>query len=164
MSLDVSTAPGVTLRLRTAEDMPFLAAVYASTRLEELARTGWPKTQIDTFLASQSAAQEAHYAQHYPGCAFYVIAHEADRCGRLYLDTWPSEVRIVDISLLPAHRGHGIGTKLLEAIIAYATSLGREVSIHVEFENPALRLYDRLGFERIEERGVYYLMRRKAAQ
>lgn len=164
MPLDVSTAAGVTLRPRTAEDAALLREVYASTRLEELAHVGWTRAQIDAFLASQFAAQDAHYTQHYTSCAFYVIEREGTPCGRLYLDTWQDEVRIVDISLLPAHRGTGLGTKLLEAIIAYATSIAKDVSIHVEIENPARRLYERLGFERIEEHGVYLLMRRKTAQ
>jgi hypothetical protein len=40
-------------------DLPFLGRLYASTRLEELAVTGWPQEQIDAFLAQQFEAQHA---------------------------------------------------------------------------------------------------------
>lgn len=160
MELDLQSLPGVMLRPRTEADRSFLAEVYASTRLEELARTGWPKAQIDAFLASQFAAQDAHYTKHFTSCSFYVVEKDGQRAGRLYLDTWPAEVRVVDIALLPPYRGQGLGTKLFRAIIAYADSVGLPVSIHVEQENPALRLYERLGFEHIERNGIYILMRR----
>lgn len=158
--LDVSTVEGVSLRLRTPADRAFLFDVYASTRHEELASTGWSREQIDRFLAFQADAQDQHYTRNYTSCRFYVIEHEGTAVGRLYLDTWPSEVRIVDISLLPAHRGLGLGTKILRAIIAYATAERLPVSIHVEQANPARRLYERLAFHIIEERGAHFLMKR----
>ena len=80
--------------------------------------------------------------------------------GRLYVDRWPREVRIVDISLLPEHRGRGLGGALLAAVFAEADAAGKPVSIHVERFNPALRLYTRLGFAFREDKGVYLLLQR----
>ncbi len=81
---------------------------------------------------------------------------DGERAGRLYVDRWPEETRIVDVALLPEWRGRGVGRELVEAIQAE----GREVSIHVERFNPAQRLYVRLGFEVAEDAGpVYVLMR-----
>jgi ribosomal protein S18 acetylase RimI-like enzyme len=91
---------------------------------------------------------------------FAIIQHAGEAAGRLYLARWASEYRIVDIALLPAFRGRGLGTAILNVIIAEATGHGLPVSIHVERFNPALRLYERLGFEFVSEYGVYYLMRR----
>ncbi|HEX6939117.1 MAG TPA: GNAT family N-acetyltransferase, partial [Longimicrobiales bacterium] len=65
-----------------------------------------------------------------------------------------------DIALLPEHRGRGIGTALLEALIAEADAAGKPVSIHVEQYNPARRLYARLGFREVEDLGVYVFMER----
>jgi len=160
MLLDVSKVAGLGLRPRTSDDRSFLASVYASTRADELARTNWDEAQVAAFLDFQFDAQDRHYTTNYPTCAFYVIEHDGTPCGRLYLDLWPSEARVVDISLLPRYRGRGIGSQLLEGIIAQAARHGVPVSIHVERENPALRLYERLGFEVIEEKGVHLLMRR----
>jgi ribosomal protein S18 acetylase RimI-like enzyme len=160
MLLDVSKVAGMTLRPRTPDDTAFLASVYASTRADELATTNWDAGQIAAFLSFQFNAQDHHYTTHYPTCAFYVIEHEGAPCGRLYVDLWSTEARIVEITLLPQYRKLGLGSQLLQAIIAQATRHGVPVSIHVERENPALRLYERLGFEKIEEKGVHFLMRR----
>lgn len=79
--------------------------------------------------------------------------------GRLYVARWPAEIRIVDISLLPEHRGHGIGTALLGDLTAEAAAAGTPLTIHVERFNPALRLYQRLGFVAVGDAGVYLLLR-----
>ncbi len=127
-------------------DLPFAAAVYASTRQEELAPTGWPQPMIDAFLAQQHAAQHAHYTAHYPGIQRYAIQRAGDDIGRLYLYEGATDLRIVDIALLPEARGGGIGAALLADVIAYAQARGLAASIHVEQQNPARRLYLRLGF------------------
>ncbi len=80
--------------------------------------------------------------------------------GRLYVARWEDEIRIVDIALLPEHRGNGLGTALLRELIEEADAAGKPLSIHVEQNNPARPLYDRLGFEEAGEFGVYVLMRR----
>jgi GNAT superfamily N-acetyltransferase len=138
--------------------MGFLCHVYTSTREEELAITGWSAVQMEAFLMMQFKAQHAHYQEHYPGAAFQVILREGQPIGRLYLDRWPTELRIVDIALLPKYRGQGIGTTILEAILSEGQRLGLPVSIHVERFNTAIRLYTRLGFRQIEDKGVHYLM------
>ena len=69
--------------------------------------------------------------------------------GRIYLFCTGTDIRIIDISLLPERRGGGLGTALLTAVITEATASGHSVSIHVEHFNPARRLYERLGFREI---------------
>jgi ribosomal protein S18 acetylase RimI-like enzyme len=65
----------------------------------------------------------------------------------------------VDIALLPAFRNQGLGGSLITAVQKMASEEGLlTVSIHVECSNPALRLYERLGFRLVETRGVYYLL------
>jgi ribosomal protein S18 acetylase RimI-like enzyme len=76
----------------------------------------------------------------------------------LYLDYWPEEIRVVDIALLSHARGQGIGTRILQAIFAESARMGLPVRIHVEMFNPALELYQRLGFVPVDQHGVYYLM------
>lgn len=83
--------------------------------------------------------------------------------GRLYLERWPSQHRIIDIAFLPTHRGQGLGAALLRDLLDEAAIAGKAVSIHVEKFNPAMRLYRRLGFKTEEDKGVYDLMRWTAA-
>ncbi|HUP41984.1 MAG TPA: GNAT family N-acetyltransferase, partial [Thermoanaerobaculia bacterium] len=79
--------------------------------------------------------------------------------GRLYVDRWKDQIRLVDIALLPEHRGAGLGRAILEELLAEGDRSGLPVTIHVELNNPALRLYRRLGFRHVDSNGIYYLMR-----
>ena len=63
------------------------------------------------------------------------------------------------ISLLPEYRGLGIGTRLLNALLLLLRENGYlRVSLSVQKENPALRLYQRAGFQITSEKGAEYLM------
>ncbi|MCU1349273.1 MAG: acetyltransferase, partial [Acidobacteria bacterium] len=94
----------------------------------------------------------------------WVIERDGLPIGRLYLNYLPDDLRIVDIALAPEARGQRVGGTILEQLLADAVASGRGVSIHVEMQNPALRLYERLGFRPVDQNGVYLLMRWKADQ
>jgi ribosomal protein S18 acetylase RimI-like enzyme len=148
----------ISLRPITPEDDSFLAQVYASSRAEELALTGWSEEQKAEFCRRQFDAQRAYYATNYPEASFQVIERDGVPVGRLYVARWEKEIRIVDITLLPEFRGAGIGTKLLRDLQEEAGATGKALTIHVERFNRALELYQRLGFREIEDKGVYLLM------
>ncbi len=152
--------PPVALRPVEPGDEGFLYRVYASTRQEELAQTGWDEAQKAAFLRMQFDAQASYYREHYAEATFDIVLVDGRPVGRLYVARWPEEVRIVDVALLPECRGVGIGTKLLEALISESERAGKPLTIHVERFNPALRLYERLGFGVKEDKGVYLLMQR----
>lgn len=156
----MNSAIEITLRPITPDDEAFLYRVYASTREAELALVDWDDAQKEAFLRMQFTAQHRYYQEHYPDAAFQIILAGGQPAGRLYIDHWPEEIRIVDIALLPEWRNAGIGTALLEGILQEAEDEGKPVSIHVERFNPAMSLYERLGFTPTGERGVYYLMER----
>jgi len=158
ISLPAAADLDVACRPMTDADLAFVAAVYASTRLDELARTGWPPEQMHAFLAHQHHAQHEYYRAHYPGAEWLIVEREGQPIGRLYLVEWERELRIIDISLMPSARGGGIGGAILADVIAAARAVGKKVSIHVEQDNRARGLYVRLGFEPVEQRGVYTLM------
>jgi GNAT superfamily N-acetyltransferase len=153
--------PGRQLAVRPIgpADTGFLSRLYASTRAEELALTHWDDDHKQAFLAMQFTAQHAYYQEHYRGAAFDLILLAGMPIGRIYLARWEDQVRIVDIALLPEHRGQGIGTAFLRAVLAEGARLGLAVTIHVERFNPALRLYERLGFRTAADKGVYLLLR-----
>jgi ribosomal protein S18 acetylase RimI-like enzyme len=148
----------VALRPVRAADEPFLLCVYAGTRAEELAPVPWSPEQKAAFMAQQFAAQTAHYAQHYAGMRADVILVDDVQAGRLLVARWAEEIRIVDISILPEFRGRGAGSLLLHELLDEARATRKRLSIHVERENRALSLYERLGFRRVGEHGVYLSM------
>jgi ribosomal protein S18 acetylase RimI-like enzyme len=146
------------LRQAVPEDRDFLLRVYASTRADEMLLVDWNDEQKDAFLRMQFEAQDAYYRENYGSATFDVIEVDGEPGGRLYVARWADEIRIIDIALLPEHRGVGIGTALLSALLDEAAEAGKRLSIHVEVNNPARRLYERLGFVEVEEQGVYLLM------
>ena len=145
------------------QDMELLFRVYASTRAEELSVVAWDDAQKETFLRAQFDAQDRWYREHYHRASFDVVLVGGEPSGRLYVHRGESEIRIVDIALLPEHRGCGVGTALLRGLLRESDATGKRVSIHVERFNPALRLYERLGFAVAEDKGVYLLLERLPA-
>jgi len=149
----------ISLKAIGDDDLDFLFRVYADTRAEELAQTGWPADQQLGFLKMQFDAQHSHYQKHYPEASLDLVLLGDQPVGRLYVSRWETQIRIVDIALLRDKRGRKIGSQLIATLIAEAKSKGLEVSIHVEKNNPAKQWYQRLGFEIIEDKGVYDLMK-----
>jgi ribosomal protein S18 acetylase RimI-like enzyme len=156
--------PPPSLRPVQPEDREFLFQVYAGTRQEELSLVDWDEAQKASFLRQQFDAQDRYYRENYPGAEFWVITWQGEPVGRLYLHRQPGELRIMDIALLPAFRARGLGTSLLGDIIAQGERAGVPVTIHVERFNPALRLYQRLGFVLVEDRGVYWFLERRPSK
>ncbi len=149
---------GLSLRPIQATDARFLYDVYASTRQRELDLVDWTDAAKRAFLQQQFSAQHTYYQTHYVGAAFQLILMSGKPVGRLYVARWPEEIRLVDIALLPEHRGSGIGTELLRGLQAESATVGKPLTIHVERFNPALRLYTRLEFRQREDRGMYLLL------
>ena len=150
---------GLILREETDDDLPFLQALYASTRAEELAPVPWSEEQKQAFLAHQFALQREQYRELYVGAEWLVIEREGAPIGRLYLKR-SSEVRLMDIALLPEQRGGGRGTRITQAILDWADAQDLPVTLHVEPFNPAYRLYRRFGFAYVRSTGVYHFLRR----
>lgn len=65
------------------------------------------------------------------------------------------------VAMLPGYRGQGIGTQLLSALLALADAAYPAVSLSVSCDNPALRLYQRLGFVTVARDADAVTMRRK---
>ena len=157
----MSTAP-YALRPAVAADRSFLRDVFASTRprelevLDEAARTA--------FVEHQFAAQDEHY-RGYDSASFAVIEVGGAPAGRLYVARWPAEIRIMEIALLEPWRGRGVGTAVLRSLMEEADASSRPLSIHVEVDNPARSLYERLGFVPAAEQqfSMYVLLARPPA-
>jgi ribosomal protein S18 acetylase RimI-like enzyme len=150
----------ISLRPIEPADEPFLLDVYASTREDELALVDWGDEQKAAFVGQQFGAQSNHYREHYPTATLDLIVVDGEPAGRLYVDRWPGEIRVVDVALLPSYRRKGIGETLLRELQTEATASSRPVTIHVERFNPAQRLYARLGFVTADDTGPVHLLMR----
>ena len=125
--------PSITLRPIGEDDMGFLLRVYRSTREEELATVvDWTEEQKEAFVLMQFNAQHTWYQEHYGGATFDVVLVDGTPAGRLYVHRRETEIRLVDITILPELRNRGIGSALLARLLAEAEAAGKPLTIHVE--------------------------------
>src|SRR6266403_245000 len=148
----------ITLREETANDESFLLEVYASTRAPEMALVPWADEQRAAFVRSQFNAPHSYYRAQFPDASYLVIMVDGERAGRVYVLRESEAIRILDITLLPKHRNAGLGSSLLREVLAEADETGKAVNIWVENFNPSLKLFERLGFAKIQEDGFNYLL------
>lgn len=132
--------------------------LYGEYRAAEMKLFPFDEEQREQFLDQQFEAQSVYYREHYPGAELSIIDEGGEPIGRFFVDRRSEEIRIMDIALVAAAQKRGIGTRLIREVLAEGADSGRRVTIHVEAYNPALRLYERLGFRRIATNGVYFLM------
>lgn len=121
----VHVPPGEPLPPREIVQQPGLAR-YAA---------GWGRPNDLGFLALDAAGQ--------PVGAAWLRLLTGETRGYGYVDDRTPEL---SVALLPGHRGRGIGTRLLVRLLDAAQERFPAVSLSVSADNPALRLYERLGF------------------
>lgn len=152
---------GYSLRAACDSDLPWLQELYASTRATEMAMLPWPANATRLFTDQQFRLQHQHYLLHYPGTDFMVIEHACVPVGRYYLQRNASaDYLLVDISLLPEEQGKGTGSELIRQTQRDAQAQKTGIRLHVHQMNPRARqLYERLGFERLNENDTHIYMR-----
>jgi ribosomal protein S18 acetylase RimI-like enzyme len=143
------------LRPATSEDEPFLMNLFATTRTDELALLNCDDNQKKAFIAIQFNAQSRQYVMSYPHAQNSIILWNDAPIGRLLFDRGECEFTLVDVALLPTHRGAGIGTHLIEDLLLEAAAAGKPVKLNVWHSNPAKKLYQRMGFSAANDDGVY---------
>jgi ribosomal protein S18 acetylase RimI-like enzyme len=77
--------------------------------------------------------------------AWFRLLHGANRGYGYVSDKVPE----LAIGAQPAYRGQGAGTTLMETLIQHARGTYTGLSLSVRDSNPAVRLYERLGFQRV---------------
>lgn len=155
----------ITLRAVADGDEAFLLKAYGSIRAEELAQVPWSEAQREAFLKMQFDAQQLHYRTHNPNATHDIILLDEQAIGRLYVARRDYEIRILDLTILPEYRNRGIGTSLIKDLMAEAAQAAKPLTIYVESYNPSYRLFNRLGFNKMEtedDDGVNHLLEWRA--
>lgn len=108
----------------------------------------WPEPAKAAFLRDQFELQHRHFTAHFPDADFLVVERDGRAAGRLYVDWRTPEALIIDVGILPEHRGSGLGRALLQWAERQAAARGCErLGLSVLMTNPrARKLYERLGF------------------
>lgn len=158
-----AATPAFALRPETDADRTLSRSIYAAARADELGRVPWSPAQREAFIDMQFEAQRRHYRAHHPRAQWAIVVVGGIDAGRLYVDESGPVLLLIDVVLLPAFRGLGIGRALLADVLARADAAGAAIQLHVEKDNPVLGWYRRLGFVVDSDAGVYWRMLRPAA-
>lgn len=136
------------LRLRAAlpGDDAFCRELYASTR-DDLRQLPMPTEMLAGLVAMQQRVHEEGRRRVYPDAEVLILEYGEQPAARVVLDAGGQDWRLVDLAVLPALRGRGLGAALLAALQRRAAGCGAGVKLSVLRTNgAALRLYERAGF------------------
>jgi ribosomal protein S18 acetylase RimI-like enzyme len=145
-------------RTVASEDRAFLFDLYADMRSEELDAWGWNAQQRQAFLKMQFEAQQRSYWEQFPEGDYQLVLFNQQPVGSIFIVRSKEEIRLVDIALLHCHRNQGVGTLLIQKLLAEAAAAEKPVRLQVMKVNRAIRLYERLGFCKIGDMGTHFLM------
>ena len=151
----------ISLRPAHPKDQDFLFQLYASTRQAEFAALGWDSAQLEPLLRMQFSAQQRWYETAYGQAEQQIVMLGEAPIGRIIVHRAADATTLVDISLLPAHRGGGIGGGLIRDLIAECSQARVRLRLQVLKTNPAAHLYQRLGFIKTGEDGMYVQMEKQ---
>ena len=148
----------LTYRNASPEDAEFLFELYASIRTAELNSWGWDTQQQEAFLKMQFHAQQTSYKNQFPTSNYQIIMMQQLAVGSILVIRDKAEIRLADIALLPEYRDRGIGSFLIQNLLAEASQAGKPVRLQVIHFNRAIQLYQRLGFSKVGDNGTHFLL------
>ncbi|GAB0056267.1 hypothetical protein SIID45300_00572 [Candidatus Magnetaquicoccaceae bacterium FCR-1] len=144
-----SLPEGLRLRPATSADAAFLASLYRSTRWD-LRLVDAEHERIESLIDFQQQAQTSGYGESHPDAFTFIVEKLGDRIGRVMVLFGEQEVRILDISLIPAVQGRGLGGAVLQALQRAAEQVKTPLTLCVWRLNPEARqFYVSLGFQRV---------------
>ena len=159
MDPKLESANRITLRPATPADEAFELVLYTATRWDEFKLVDWSDAQKQTFFKMQFMVRQQQYCRVYPRAIDSIILLDSEPIGRLLVDQDERYLVLIDIAVLPLHQNRGVGTKLVQSLLEEAAAAGKSVRLHVLATNPAMRMYQRLGFVATDEDGVYVEMK-----
>ena len=143
----------VTTRPMTDDDSMLLFELYASSRADELTRTGWATPQQRSFFRMQAQTQERYFLRHFDHLDRRTVCINGFSAGRLLVDRPGQALTLVDLALLPAFRGRGVGSLLIRCLLDEASQ--HELPVHLELakSSSTLATCERLGFRFADDLG-----------
>jgi ribosomal protein S18 acetylase RimI-like enzyme len=162
----MADSSGYKIRAARASDQTFLwemlyQALYVEEGKEPFPREVLSEPRVARYVKDWGRAGDLGFIaldafSLQPVGAVWCRLSTQDDKGFAYLD---DETPELGIALLPEYRGKGIGTALLKHMLESARASYPAISLSVSPNNPALRLYERLGFKTVDVRDNYPVMR-----
>jgi ribosomal protein S18 acetylase RimI-like enzyme len=140
---------GIKLRKATDDDLDFLYTLHKATLKEHVEQTwGWDEEW-----------QKSRFEQHFNPEKVQIIMLDNISIGELSVEHTDCSIFLNTIEILPEYQDKGIGTYLIEEILAKAEHENKSVALQVLKVNERARtLYKRLGFSIRRETETHYNM------
>lgn len=148
------------LRKEMAADLGFLRHLFVANRWIEFAPLALGEQQRLQLLSSQFDLQDKHYKSFFPETDRRIVTVEGQPVGRIYILRGEPKWTLIDLSLLPEVAGQGIGSRLIDGMLAEADVARRPVSLHCSVTNPAFEIYKAKGFIEVAQEGADWIMER----
>jgi ribosomal protein S18 acetylase RimI-like enzyme len=146
----IGSDPAVWLRLAIEEDAEF---VYR-------ARVTGKKGCVTQLWGRDEEEQQAKFAERWATSTYEIVTLEGVDVGVVTVDRHPTELFLGYLGILPEYQRRGLGTLVLQRLLAEGVAAGRPVGLRVlKANHRARRPYQRLGFVVVGETETHDLMR-----
>lgn len=143
------------------DDEEFLVALYYTTR-DDIQAAPIDEEQKKSLSLMQYIAQKHHYISQFPDSTHDIILLDGARAGRFWTMRLETEIRVIDLAIMPDYQNMGIGTFLLREAVEEAARTSRVVNLSVlKTSDAAIRLYKRIGFRISGEIYTHFQMQRQ---
>lgn len=142
-----------TTRQATPDDEAFLRMLFEEVRADEFAAAKLPASVLAPLLDMQFKAQRQGYRERFPLAEDLIAVAGPYPVGRLLIAEFDDTIHIIDIAVLRAFRGSGIGSGLLQDLQQRASEANKKLKLEVRTGSAAVHLYERLGFVPVGEQG-----------
>lgn len=141
----------------SGEELGWVARLHRETLAEELRAGGLPAPLVELLVEGQLRGREQSWRSRFPEMRALVLRVQAELVGAVVVERGAAQVSVIDLVVVPGWRGLGVGAAVLRRVQEEAGSL--PVALSVRRDNPARRLYLRLGFVEGEGDAVHVAMR-----
>ncbi|MET3697094.1 acetyltransferase (GNAT) family protein [Bacillus oleivorans] len=141
-------------------DESFLFDNYLSFRWDEVSAFSWSLEEKTTFLQMQFHLKQRSYQQQFPNLETFILTVDSEKVGHYMVAKTSSEIRLVDLFIIPAYRSKGIGSFVMKKLMKKAKENSQTMTLSVFYQNnQARKLYEKLGFVLEKEEVPYIKMR-----
>jgi len=137
------------LRPATEADRAFLYRLHRATM----------KVYVEQVWGWDEDVQVRRFDPPFDPQRYQIVVVDGRDVGAVLVEHGPEELILADLKIDPAYQRRGLGTAVIQDLLQRARERGVPVALQVLKVNPALLLYERLGFTVTGETSTHYLMR-----
>ena len=141
----------VNRRAPTEADVEFARELHAACYREVV---------IAQFGSWDPVLQAGFFQQKWGEGGFEIVELDDVPIGVVATQWGPDHLFVSEIQIDPAHQGRGVGTRIMDELIAEATSRRLPVRLQVLRQSRARRWYERLGFAQTGETSTHWTLER----